>query len=285
MRNQVSPHTKPLLSSLLSPDGQKIVYETRGTEQHIWVYDIGRDISTQVVSEGISQWPIWTPDGNMIVFAWSDYSIPNIYIVPADGSKAMERLTTSQNFQFPSSISPDGNLLAYLDLRSDNFDILIYDFRDKTTTPFAATEHDECYPEFSPNGRWIAYCTNQEGRWEVYVRPSSGTGETIKVSREGGDSPLWARSGKRIFYQNRRGEQMWAADVQTEPSFSVGRPRLLFEKRGLLSTIPLRCYDISLDDRRFLMVRQEEREPRPVTALVLIQNWFEELKRLVPTGK
>jgi len=78
---------------------------------------------------------------------------------------------------------------------------------------------------------------------------------------------------------------MWVADVQTKPSFSVGRPRLLFENRRLSVINPVRGYDISLDDQSFLMVKSEEREPRPMTEMILIQNWFEEIKRLVPTGK
>jgi len=281
----ISSHTKPYFAPRLSPDGQKIVYFTGGTEAYTAVYDIDRDIATQVISEGISSWPIWTPDGSKIVFAWSDYSIDNIYMMPADGSKAMERLTTSENYQAPSSFSQDGNLLAYVESRGEIGDILIYDFRDKSTSPFLATEHNEGYPEFSPDGRWIAYCSDQEdeGLFKVYIRSSSGTGETIKVSPEWGHSPLWARDGKKIFYK--RGRQMWVADVQTKPSFSVGRPRLLFENRRLSVINPVRGYDISLDDQSFLMVKSEEREPRPMTEMILIQNWFEEIKRLVPTGK
>jgi hypothetical protein len=203
-------------------------------------------------------------------------------MVPADGSTAMEHVTTSDNRKFASSFSPDGNSLTFLEF-GENFDILIYDFRDKSTTPFAATKHREEHPGFSPDGRWIAYCSDEEGQREVYVRPSSGTGETTKVSREGGREPVWARSGKQLFYRSPSGRQMWVVDVQTKPSFSVGGPQLLFEKSGLGTSGPIRGYDISLDDQRFLMVRLEEREPQPVTEMILIQNWFEEVKRLVPT--
>jgi Tol biopolymer transport system component len=239
-----------------------------------------------VISEGASIWPIWTPDGKRIVFSWTDSFNYNIYTVPADGSQVMESLTISQNIQYPSSISPDGNLLAFLEYRDNwDWDIFIYNFRDKSTTPFAATEHREAYPEFSTDGRWIAYQSNEEGQMEVYIRPSSGTGETIKVSHDGGREPLWARSGKKLFYRALNRRQIWAAAIQTEPSFPVGRPRLLFEKSGLGTGSPNRGYGISLDDQRFLMVRHDEREPRPVSEMILIQNWFKEIKRLVPTGK
>jgi serine/threonine-protein kinase len=270
----------------LSPDGQKIVYFTFGTEWHIGVYDIDRDIRSHLVSERLPFFPIWTPDGKKVFFGWSDSGMPNIYMMPADGSQAMERITINQNEQRASSFSPDGNLLAFVeDGIITSYDIYIYDFREKSTTPFAATEHNETFPEFSPDGRWIAYCSNHEGIREVYVRPSSGIGETIKASREGGTSPLWARSGKQLFYRSINGRQMWAVDVQTKPSFSAGRPNFLFEKSGLMGTAPIRSYDISLDDQRFLMVKFEERKPQPATEIILIQNWFEQVKRLVPTGK
>lgn len=280
---KISSHTKAYFAPRLSPDGQKILYRTSGTEWYVWVYDIPRDIHRQVVAEGMANWPIWTQDGKTIVFPWTDSFPWNIYMVPADGSKEMERLTTSPSNQFPSSISPDGNLMACVVSIGGNHNILIYDFRDKSNTPIVAPK--QRFPEFSPDGRWLAYCSSEEGQGEVYVCPSSGIGETIKVSREGGREPLWARSGKQLFFRSNNGRQIWAAEVQTEPSFSVGKPRLLFEKRGLSHSTPIRSYDISLDDQRFLMVRGEEGESQPVTEMILIQNWFEELKRLVPTGK
>ncbi len=253
----------------------------------IWVYDITRDIHTQVVSTGLAEWPIWTPDGNHVAFSWGDPMPFNIYMVPADGSTAMERLTTSDNAQFASSFSPDGNLLAYVERgpSRETFDILIYNFQEKSSTPFAATDHTESFPEFSPDGRWIAYCSDEEGQLEVYVRPSSGAVEKTKVSRAGGLAPFWARSGKQIFFMSFDWRQMWAADVQTRPSFSVGPPYLHIEKSGFAPHYPVRGVDISLDDRSFLTVRLEEREPQPVTEMILTQNWFEEIKRVVPTGK
>jgi len=282
---QISSHIKAYFSPRLSQDGQRIVYKTIGTEAYIWVYDISRDISSPVILKGHGFSPIWTPEGNEIVFGWQG-SVPprNIYMMSVDGRESMERLITSQEIKAASSYSPDGNLLAYVE-GMDNRDILIYDFRDKSSTPFAATEHEETHPEFAPDGRWIAYCSDEEGQTEIYVRPCSGIGETIKVSREGGKEPVWARSGKQIFYRSLDWRQMWAVNVRTDPDFSPGKPRLLFEKRGLGIAIPVRGYDISLDDQFFLMVKLEEREPQPVTEMILIQNWFEELKQLVPTRK
>lgn len=104
-----------------------------------------------------------------------------------------------------------------------------------------------------------------------------------QVSSEGGSEPLWARNGKQLFY--RRQDQVWVVDVQTEGGLTTGKPRLLFEKPGYNRAYPIRAYDLSLDGQRFLMVKFENRRPTPVTEMTLVQDWFEELKRLVPTGK
>ena len=103
------------------------------------------------------------------------------------------------------------------------------------------------------------------------------------MSRGGGWEPLWARNGKQLFYE--RYDGIWVVDVQTGPAFSAGKPRLLFKLGGCISTSHIRCWDVSPDGRRFLMVKYEDRKPTLVTELILVQNWFEELKRLAPGGK
>jgi hypothetical protein len=280
----VSSRREPYFGPRLSPDGKRIVYLTLGTEQHIKMLDIGRDVSTPLVSEGFAQEPIWTPDGKNIVFSWMKEFPPyNIYMIPADGSRAMERLTNSPYEQNAASISPDGNLLAFVEFR-ETLDILIYDFRDKSISPFAATENFEAGPTFSPDGRWIAYSSAPfRNVHEVYIKAATGTGGAIRISHQGGFSPLWARNGKKLFY--RWLGPIWAVDIQADTSIIPGRPQLLFEQVGLSMGMPVRNWEISIDDLSFLMVRDEEREPRPVTDLVLIHNWFKELESLVPTNR
>jgi len=105
------------------------------------------------------------------------------------------------------------------------------------------------------------------------------------VSSEGGDQPLWARNGKQLFYRTLNTNQVWVVDVRTDGGFSTSKPRLLFEKPGYIVAGPIRTYDLSMDGQRFLMVKLNRGKPTPVTEMTLVQNWFEELKRLVPTGK
>jgi Tol biopolymer transport system component len=195
----------------------------------------------------------------------------------------MERLTASEYAQVPGSWSPDGEIMAFLQTHpAGGWDILLLQKRDSRTTPFLSTRFEERYPEFSRDGRWIAYASNESGRYEIYVQPFPGPGGRWQISSEGGTEPLWSWNGKQLLY--RRPDQVWAADVKAGSVFSASKPRLVFERRGYGTGAPIRGGDISPDGRRFLMVKMEERKSQPVTEMILVQNWTEELKRLVPTG-
>ena len=196
----------------------------------------------------------------------------------------MVRLTTSEYGQRPGSWSSDGKTLAFVDIHPDTGDdIALLDVQSKRVTRFLNSKYSEWYPEFSPDGRWMAYTSDESNRQEVYVRPFPGPGMKQQVSIEGGSEPLWARNGQQLFY--RRQDQVWVVDVRTDGGLTTGKPRLLFEKPGFNRSYPIRAYDLSRDGQRFLMVKFENRKPTPVTEMTLVQNWFEELKRLVPTGR
>jgi serine/threonine-protein kinase len=196
----------------------------------------------------------------------------------------MERLTTSEYGQRPGSWSSDGKTLAFVDIHPDTgADIGLLDVRSGRVTPFLNSQYEEWYPELSPDGRWMAYTSDESNRQEVYVRPFPGPGMKQQVSIEGGSEPLWARNGQQLFY--RLQDQVWVVDVRTDGGLTTGKPRLLFEKPGFSRSYPIRGYDLSLDSQRFLMVKFENRKPTPVTEMILILNWFEELKRLVPFRK
>jgi serine/threonine-protein kinase len=275
----------PFGAPRLSPDGQKIAYDSSGVrEDRVWVYDLSRDTNSSLTSEGTVGFPIWAPDGSRLVFAWMEYGVPNLFWQLFDGSSQMERLTTSEYQQFPGSWSSDGKTVAVVERHQDTGpDIAVLEVRSGRMTPFLNSQFNERYPDFSPDGRWLAYASDESKRSEVYVRPFPGPGMKLQVSSEGGVEPLWARNGKQLFY--RWQDQVWVVDVRTDSGFAASKPRLLFEKPGYGRGDPIRSYDLSLDGQRFLMVKLEQRKPSPVTEMVLVQNWFEELKRLVPTGK
>jgi Tol biopolymer transport system component len=275
----------PFFGPRLSPDAQRIAYPILGKERRAWIYDLNRGTATRLTSEGLSGWVTWTPDGTRLIFGYSKSGeSENIYWQPADGSSPMERLTQSEYPHYPASWSPNGETLAFVQSQpGSGNDILLLHRRDRKVTSFLNTRFAESYPEFSPDGRWITYVSNESGRAEVYVQPFPGPGGKWPISNEGGTQPLWSRDGRQLFY--RKPNQVWVVDVQTGSGFSASKPRLLFEQPGYSGGGPLRTWDISPDGQRFLMVKLEERKSQPVTEMILVQNWFEELKRLVPTGK
>ena len=267
-----------------SPDGKRIAYQTFGKEWSVWVYDLNRGTASRLTGEGWVQYPIWTPDGKRLVFGWCASGPQNLYWQHADGSSPMERLTTSENWQCPGSFTPDGSTLAFVeDHPETGEDILLLDMKSRRMTPFLNSKANERYPEFSPDGSWLAYSSNESGRYEVCVRPFPGPGGRWQISKEGGGQAIWSKDGRQLFY--RQADQVWIVDVRTEGSFSVGKPRLLFEQRDLVGGYPIRGWDLWPDGQAFLMVKAGEVKPQPATEIILVQNWFEELKRLVPTGK
>jgi serine/threonine-protein kinase len=274
----------PFHAPRLSPDGQRVAYETAGREWQIWVYDLGRGTNSRLTGEGRAVNPVWAPDGKRLLFSWQQSVADNLFWQPYDESSPMECLTTSEFHQRAGSWSLDGKTVFLMGGHPDTgFDISLMDVSSGSVTPFLSSKFDETNPQISPDGRWVAYISNESGRSEIYVRPFPGPGLKLQISNEGGSEPLWARNGKRLFY--RRQGQLWVVDVQTDGVFATSKPRLLFDKPEYLTSSPYRTYDLSLDSQRFLMAKGEQRKPAPVTEMILIQNWFEELKRLLPAGK
>ena len=139
-------------------------------------------------------------------------------------------------------------------------------------------------PEFSPDGRWLAYASDESGRREIYVQPYPGHGGKYQISTEGGTEPMWNRNGRELFYRN--GDKMMAADISTQAGFTAGKPRQLFESRYRMNAVGQADanYDVSSDGQRFLMLKPVEQEHAAPTQINVVLNWTEELKRLVPTG-
>src|ERR1700736_5342265 len=147
--------------------------------------------------------------------------------------------------------------------------------------PFLRTAFTESAPRFSPDARWLAYVSDESGRFEVYVQPYPGPGGKSQISTDGGTEPVWNPNGRELFY--RQGNKMIVVDVATRPSFSAGKPRVLFEGLYIRAAQANPAYDVSPDGQRFLMLKASEQEPN-ATQINVVLNWFEELKQKVPTG-
>ena len=202
----------------------------------------------------------------------------------ADGSGGLERLTTSEYTHGPMSWSPDGQLLAFVEVNpTTGYDIWVLRLGDRKAQPFLRTPFNESVPQFSPDGRWLAYISNESGPWEIYVQPYPGPGGKWQISTEGGTEPVWNPNGRELFY--RSSDKMMAVEITTQPSFSAGKPRVLFEGRYEPTPATFPDYDITPDGQRFLMLKPAEAGEAAPTQINVVLNWFEELKRRVPAGK
>ncbi|MDA2927430.1 protein kinase [Acidobacteria bacterium AH-259-G07] len=272
-----------------SPDGGRLALQIDSeSNQDVWVYEIEREAMTRLTfDEAADGFPIWSPDGQQVAFSSDrDGGQLNLYRKPADGSREAERLSESKNNQVVTSWSPDGNFLAFNEESPETgWDIWVLPLEgDRKPELFLGTRFAEVYPEFSPDGRWIAYMSNESGRMEIYVRPFPGPGGKWQISTEGGRLPRWSPDGRELFYRN--GNKMIAVAVRSEgESLRAGKPRQLFEG-SFPSLYPYPDYDITPDGKRFVMFKMDtEKEEAAFTHLNFVLNWFEELKRLVPTAK
>jgi eukaryotic-like serine/threonine-protein kinase len=274
----------------ISPDGTKVALTVyvAGTAD-IWIWDLVRATMMRLTfDESIESDPLWSPDGKRVFFA-SDREGKKIgiYWKQADGTGEVELFFSIPNRQiWPLSWSRDGKalLLEELGAGSTKFDIGILTMEgNRTHTALLQEKHLESYPQISPDGRWMAYHSDESGRSEVFVRPFPEVNKgRWQVSTSGGNGPRWSRDGRELFYRNN--DAVMAVSVDTDPTFKPGNPYLLF--RGTYyfsggSFYPV--WDVSANGKRFLMVKPPATtEPERARRINIVLNWFEELKQRVP---
>ncbi len=230
----------------------------------------------------------WSPDGEQIIYSSSREGSYRIYSIATDGSGTRERLTTAPtHWDHPQAVSPDG-VLAFLRASDSSlgFDLFTLALAgDESPEPFLATAASETGPAFSPDGRWIAYQSNESGQQEVYVRAFPGPGAQVKVSADGGGSPRWPNRRELIYVLGRK---LFSVPIQTRPEFSAGTPRLLFETDFDFHLAWQQA--LSSDDQPFLMLRFPEeaagggRETTQGQRLVYVPNWAETLTQMASGG-
>jgi serine/threonine-protein kinase len=282
----------------ISPDGTRVAVTAFDQEEDVWIWDLRRQTLTRFTFDpALENFPLWTPDGRRVVFSSARAGAPNMFWQAADGTGPVERLAESANGQFPTSFSPDGTRLVFMeDSESTSLDIGILPLEgDRRVAPLVKTSFHEALAEVSPDGRWLAYESGESGQVEVYVRPFPAVDAgKWQVSTGGGGQPLWARNGRELFYLAGPGRVM-AAPLQPGATFAVGRPQVVFEGPYVVFTIASslasapgvssggRVYDVSADGQRFLMIKEGETDQTAAAPeIVVVQNWLEELKRLVP---
>ena len=264
----------------LSPDGTRVAFMTHGPRFEVWVHNIARGDASKLISDGSNQFPIWTRDGIRLAYRATRAGTRNIFWRMADGSGPEERLTEGGANDAPGSWSPDGQVLLFTSVTADP-DLLAFRLADRKVQPFVQTRFWEVAPQFSPDGRWVTYRSDESGRSEIYVRPYPGPGAKWQISTDGGSEPVWNPSGRELFYRN--GNTMMAVDIATSPTFMAGRPTPLFSGNYVPAiTTGYPNYDVSGDGQRFLMVQPDLQRPAAPTQIVMVFNWFEEVQRLLP---
>jgi serine/threonine-protein kinase len=271
----------------VSPDGTRVALTAFDQTGDIWLWDLVRATLTRVTSDPANDGtPVWMPDSRRIVFGSDRAGVLNLFSQAADGTGTVERLIESPNSQIPTAVSPDGKrvVLTQVSLKTGN-DVMALPLDGTQVLPLVQTSFDERNGIVSPDGRWLAYEANDSRVFEIHIRPypdvKSGHWQ---VSTSGGTQPLWARSGKELFYFAPDGALMRVA-VAGGPAWTAGAPTKVLEGRYVVSAggSPFRNYDIAADGQRFLMVKAGGDATGAPPQLVVVQHFDEELKRLLPT--
>lgn len=260
-----------MLDPQISPDGTRIAFVRRAANDHIVVLDLARQTLSRITFDhGNSYSPVWTPDGRSIIYWRENAGNGESALVQCatDGSGSPVELIRSHTPMTPTSVSPDGKLLAY----EEGTNIWLLSLEDHRRIGFAQRPFAESGARFSPDGRWIAYVSHETGKPDVYVRSVSGSGERWLVSTDGGRWPRWSRDGRSIFYV--RNDGVMRADVESGKNFSAARPVKVFSR-----SIVQGDYSILADGR--LLVREADEQPE-THQLNVVLHFFDELRQKTP---
>lgn len=284
---QAEPLPLPAASYLyprISPDGRTLAVEIEGPNHDVYFYDFARTVLSKVTTDGLSHDPVWSPDGARLAFrSWQSGGM-TLWMMRSDRSSVAERLDPAGTRQSPVSFSPDGQFLAFDQKDPDTGDdAWVLPLQGpRTPQAVAHTRFGEGSMKFSPDGRWVAYSSDESGKPEIYVQAFPGPGPKVQISNDGGIDPVWRRAGGELFY--RSGDKMMAVTVVTSPYFKASAPRQLWEgtySQGIAAScgmpgVSSSNYDVTADGQRFLMVRDEDQSAAS-TRIVVVLNWAEQL--------
>ena len=276
----------------LSPDGTRVALDSRDEDNDIWIFDLAHGAMQRFTFDlGLNRSPVWSPDGSHLAFTRQLEGGEGAYWQAANGSGVPQALTKTSpplaQVPYPSDFSPDGSKLLYSEAIFGVGMVSTDGTLDDTS--LIATSANEFNPAVSPDGRWLAYQSNESGRHEIYVRPfpAVDTGRW-QVSTNGGTRPLWRRDGRELFFFTQDTDNdstVMAAAIEPGESFRFDAPRPLIHGDYLAPNDLRGIYDVSADGQRFLMIKRAGGDAATQAAqIVIVQNWFEELKRLVPTN-
>jgi serine/threonine-protein kinase len=269
----------------ISPDGSRVAVEVLrpNSSAQVWIVDLERR-TLNPVGGGESGYAAWTPDAKSVIYRRNE---SGLYRQPADGSEGAQLLADYERAVVARVMDTSRSGIVAFATGSPQDDIQTLHLETGKVSEFLATPAREHMASFSPDGRWLAYTSNDSGRNEVYVRPFPRTeGAARLVSIGGGSGPVWAPNGSTLYYRGASGDMM-SVPVTLNPTFTSGRPRALFRFAGVYRMSgTATAYDIHPDGKRFIMVSEhKDAAATPRQQINIVLNWFEELRRLAPTTR
>ena len=271
----------------VSPDGSRLVFAVADTDINdtfsvdLWVFDLDRGSRSKITFGGDNRYfPVWTPAGDQLAFSDGPTGTNTLHLAAADGSGQMVALLEREGVQFPTSWSRDGSVLAYHETNPETLGDLWMLPVGGNPEPFLITPFQERAAAFSPDGRWLAYVSNESGRDEIYVQPYPGPGPEFTVPTAGGREPVWSPDGSELFYRTE--DQLMVVAVEPGDTFRADTPRPLFADPYVrdLTAVGAPNYDIMPDGQLFVMVSANaESGTDEGLAVILVTNWYEELRQ------
>jgi serine/threonine-protein kinase len=292
LRSKPSNWTNPRFS----PDGRMLALDILSGNVDVWIYEWARDTLTRLTFEAADdQEPVWTPDGKRIAFASSRAKgSTNVYWQRADGTGDVQRLTESPNVQLPSSFDPSGKHLAFYEITPKNsYDLMILPiegdensgWKPGKPSVFLSTPANEVGPMFSPDGRWIAYFSNESGQLEIFVRPFPGPGGKWQISTAGGMQPAWSRTRRELFYLAPDNRIMTVSYTVEGDSFKADKPHLWSEQAISPRRASSVWFDLHPDGERIAAAVPSGQPEEKLDKVTFIFNFFDELRRIAPPSK
>jgi Tol biopolymer transport system component len=261
-KKTIAPVPGSVFAPRISPNGKQLTIDTNiGPDSAVYLMDLpGPSSMRRFTMQNENHYPIWSADGLRLLFISIRNGQPAIYSQPLDGLGVAERLT--ETARAPESYSAVNQMLSYITLNTEggsaDYDIWTYSFRDKKAAPLIVVKNSAQHSSrFSPDGKWIAYISDESGRLEMYVQPFPLTGTKIQITKNGGGHPLWSPDGKVLYFDN--GGRMFAVAIQTAPKFTAGEP-MQMPINGFIQGPGnyRRQYDMTPDGKQFIMLFEKQ---------------------------
>ena len=281
----LSAPVQQYMEPALSPDGRRVaVVIGSGKDEDIWVFDIQSATMSKITFGGPNRTPVWSPDGKRVAYSYNEDGNAKLIIRSADGSGTPDEMKVDYDRTYLTCWSRDGSTLIFTGTRTGvGWDVVSLRLDgDRKPSPILSTKFDESVGSLSPDGKWLAYISNESGRSQVYVRPFPAGSGKWQISTETGEEPRWSGDGKTLFYGTATG--LMAASINPTQAFDIGQRRVVLKEFPHLALESSVSFDLAPDGRHFLVTKvQEGNEIFQQIGIVL--NWFDEVKAIAAQAK